>query len=72
MIRRKSLKAWVANKGGGNCDKRNVIIIESTGCPGRGGEILIKGVEIVIRRKSLKAWVANKGGGGGEIAIKGM
>ena len=46
MIRRKSLKAWVANKGGGNCDKRNVIIIESTGCPGRGGEILIKGVEM--------------------------
>ena len=54
LIKKKSLKAWVAKKGeeGGGCeenfDKKNVVIriIESTGCQvgGGGGRVSESGV----------------------------
>ena len=51
LIRRKSLKAWVATKGGGNHWKH--------GLPRRGGE------QKALKTQSLKARVAKKAGGGG-------
>ena len=66
MIKRKSLKAWVAKKGRGGkfVDKK---IIESTGCQRRGNFDKKKIIESMGchegRGKSLKAWVAEKGGG---------
>ena len=55
LIRRKSLKAWVATKGGE--------IIESMGCPEGEGE------QKALKTQSLKARVAKKAGGGGEKSM---
>ena len=43
------MKAWAAEGGGGNFDKSNVfdkrnVVVESMGCRGGGGKILIIGM----------------------------
>ena len=62
------MKAWAAEGGGGNCDKRNVfdkrnVVVESMGCRG-GGKILIKGSQVGSHKGkcvSAMLWAAEGG-----------
>ena len=59
LIKRKSLKAWVAKKARGGEKIGKNTIIESKGCQEGGW----RGGKNFEKTKALKAWVAKKGGG---------
>ena len=57
------MKAWAAEGRGENLDKRNLfdkrnVVVESMGCRGGGGEILIKGSQV---GSQMTAWAAEGG-----------